>query len=75
MKPGCWDAALSRACFSDGRTFRLAVRLRQRAAAREEAQLGLLARCERCGDQAVQSLLKLSVGDPVPVRTARVVGR
>ena len=48
------------ACFSDGRTFRLAVRLRKRAAAREEAQLGLLARCERCGDQAVQSLLKLS---------------
>ena len=48
------------ACFSDGRTFRLAVRLRQRAAAKEEAQLGLLARCERCGDQAVQSLLKLS---------------
>ena len=48
------------ACFSDGRTFRLAVRLRQRATAGEESQLGLLARCERCGDQAVQSLLKLS---------------
>ena len=48
------------ACFSEGRTFRLAVRLRQRVAADEESQLGLLARCQRCGDQAVQSLLKLS---------------
>ena len=48
------------ACFSEGRTFRLVVRLHQRASSREEAQLGLLARCERCGDQAVQSLMKLS---------------
>ena len=48
------------ACFSEGRTFRLAVRLRQRLCADEETQLGLLARCQRCGDQAVQSLLKLS---------------
>ena len=48
------------ASFSEGRTFRLVVRLRQRLAADEESQLGLLARCERCGDQAVQSLLKLS---------------
>ena len=48
------------ACFSEGRTFRLVVRLRQRMSADEELQLGLLARCERCGDQAVQSLLKLS---------------
>ena len=47
------------ACFSDGRTFRLAVRLTQRAAAYEERQLGLLARCEVCGDQAQQALLKL----------------
>ena len=47
------------ACFSDGRTFRLAVRLTQRAAAHEERQLGFLARCEGCGDQAQQSLLKL----------------
>lgn len=45
--------------FSDGRTFRLAVRLRQRASAHEEGQLGLLARCEACGDQAHQPLLKL----------------
>ena len=36
------------------------MRLRHRASAREEEQLGLLARCERCGDQSVQSLLKLS---------------
>ena len=48
------------ASFSEGRTFRLVVRLRQRLAADEESQLGLLARCERCGDQAVQPLLKLS---------------
>lgn len=48
------------ASFSEGRTFRLAVRLRQRLAADEESQLGLLARCEHCGDQAVQPLLKLS---------------
>ncbi|WP_369813445.1 N2,N2-dimethylguanosine tRNA methyltransferase [Synechococcus sp. MIT S9509] len=48
------------ACFSEGRTFRLAVRLRQRVSADEELQLGLLARCERCGDQAVQPLLRLS---------------
>jgi tRNA (guanine26-N2/guanine27-N2)-dimethyltransferase len=36
------------------------VRLRQRLCADEETRLGLLARCQRCGDQAVQSLLKLS---------------
>ena len=48
------------ACFSDGRTFRLAVSLRQRLSNGEEDQLGLLARCERCGDQTVQPLLKLS---------------
>lgn len=48
------------ACFSDGRTFRLAVRLQRRVGADAEAQLGLLARCEQCGDQAVQPLLKLS---------------
>ena len=48
------------ACFSEGRTFRLVVRLHQRASCGEEAKLGLLARCERCGDQAVQSLIQLS---------------
>nr|WP_244281471.1 N2,N2-dimethylguanosine tRNA methyltransferase [Synechococcus sp. UW105] len=47
------------ACFSDGRTFRLAVRMRRRLADGEEQQLGLLARCARCGAQAVQPLLRL----------------
>ena len=47
------------ACFSDGRTFRLAVQLTQRAAPKEEQQLGFLARCDACGDQAVQMLLRL----------------
>jgi tRNA (guanine26-N2/guanine27-N2)-dimethyltransferase len=45
--------------FSDGRTFRLVVRLRQRLEAREEFQLGLLARCEACGAQASQPMLRL----------------
>jgi tRNA (guanine26-N2/guanine27-N2)-dimethyltransferase len=45
--------------FSDGRTFRTAVRLRRRPATGEERQLGLLAHCHRCGDQQVQSLLDL----------------
>lgn len=46
-------------CFSDGRTFRLAVRLHRRVGADEEINLGVLARCELCGDQAVQPVLKL----------------
>ena len=45
--------------YSDGRTFRTAVRLRQRIRSGEEQQLGFLARCQRCGDQAVQALLDL----------------
>jgi tRNA (guanine26-N2/guanine27-N2)-dimethyltransferase len=45
--------------FSDGRTFRTAVRLERRPQPREEAQLGLLAHCHRCGEQQVQSLLRL----------------
>jgi tRNA (guanine26-N2/guanine27-N2)-dimethyltransferase len=45
--------------FSEGRTFRTAVRLRRQPAAREEEQLGLLAHCHGCGDQQVQSLLRL----------------
>jgi tRNA (guanine26-N2/guanine27-N2)-dimethyltransferase len=44
---------------SDGRTFRTAVRLERRPQAREEAQLGLLAHCHRCGAQQAQSLLHL----------------
>ena len=45
--------------FSDGRTFRVAVRMRQRIRSGEEQQLGFLARCDRCGDQAVQAMLDL----------------
>jgi tRNA (guanine26-N2/guanine27-N2)-dimethyltransferase len=45
--------------FSEGRTFRTAIRLRRRAIAGEEAQLGLLALCHGCGDQQLQSLLRL----------------
>ncbi|MGA1303560.1 MAG: N2,N2-dimethylguanosine tRNA methyltransferase [Cyanobium sp.] len=42
--------------FSDGRTFRTAVRLRRRLVHGEELQLGLSAVCHRCGDQQVQSM-------------------
>jgi tRNA (guanine26-N2/guanine27-N2)-dimethyltransferase len=52
--------------FSEGRTFRTAVRLRRRAAAGEERQLGLLAHCHGCGDQQVQSLLQLRRWAPCP---------
>ncbi len=45
--------------YSDGRTFRVAVRFRQRIRSGEEEQLGFVARCERCGDQAVQAMLHL----------------
>ena len=45
--------------FSEGRTFRLAVRLTRRPTAAEEVHLGLVARCERCGDQQLQAMLRL----------------
>ena len=45
--------------FSDGRTFRLAIRLARQLQPGEEAQLGLLARCGTCGAQQSQSLLRL----------------
>ena len=45
--------------FSEGRTFRTAVRVTRRPAAAQEASLGLLAHCHRCGDQQVQALLRL----------------
>jgi tRNA (guanine26-N2/guanine27-N2)-dimethyltransferase len=45
--------------FSEGRTFRSVVRLRRHPASGEEAQLGLVAHCNGCGDQQVQSLLRL----------------
>ena len=45
--------------FSEGRTFRLAVRLHRQVQPLEEQCLGLVARCERCGAQEFQQLLKL----------------
>lgn len=42
--------------FSDGRTFRTAVRVRRHPVRGEELQLGLLAMCHRCGDQQVQPM-------------------
>jgi tRNA (guanine26-N2/guanine27-N2)-dimethyltransferase len=51
-------------CFSEGRTFRTAVRLHRHPAAAEERQLGLLAHCHRCGDQQVQSLFALRQWEP-----------
>jgi tRNA (guanine26-N2/guanine27-N2)-dimethyltransferase len=50
--------------FSDGRTFRTAVRLRRHPRPGEEAELGLLAFCHRCGDQQVQPLLTLGRWQP-----------
>jgi len=45
--------------FSDGRTFRLAIRLTRQLQFGEESQLGLLARCGTCGAQQRQPLLQL----------------
>ena len=50
--------------FSEGRTFRLAVQLRRHLQPGEEHQLGLIARCERCGAQRVQPMLKLTGWPP-----------
>ncbi|MEO1003718.1 MAG: N2,N2-dimethylguanosine tRNA methyltransferase [Cyanobacteria bacterium J06638_7] len=50
--------------FSEGRTFRTAVRLRRHPAAAEENRLGLLAHCHGCGDQQVQALLGLRQWQP-----------
>ena len=50
--------------FSEGRTFRTAVRVVRLCAPREEEQLGLVALCHRCGDQQVQSLLRLRQWQP-----------
>jgi tRNA (guanine26-N2/guanine27-N2)-dimethyltransferase len=57
-------------CFSEGRTFRTAVRLHRHPAAAEERQLGLLAHCHRCGDQQVQSLFALRQWEPCLCSTA-----
>lgn len=45
--------------FSEGRTFRTAVRVRRHPKPDEESWLGLLAICHGCGDQQVQALLHL----------------
>jgi tRNA (guanine26-N2/guanine27-N2)-dimethyltransferase len=45
--------------FSEGRTFRTAVRLSRSPAPRQEEALGMLAHCHGCGDQQVQGLLRL----------------
>ena len=45
--------------FSEGRTFRTAVRLQRRPRTRQEECLGLIAHCHRCGAQQVQPLLSL----------------
>lgn len=50
--------------FSEGRTFRTAVRLRRRTQAREERWLGLLSHCHRCGDQQAQPLIRLGNWEP-----------
>jgi tRNA (guanine26-N2/guanine27-N2)-dimethyltransferase len=50
--------------FSEGRTFRTAVRLRRHPSRGEEGQLGLLALCHGCGDQQVQPLLSLRQWQP-----------
>ena len=45
--------------FSEGRTFRTAVRLQRRPSPRQEEQLGMLAHCHGCGHQQVQPLIRL----------------
>lgn len=54
--------------FSEGRTFRSAVRLQRHPAPRQEEQLGLLALCHGCGDQQVQPLLRLRQWQPCHCR-------
>jgi tRNA (guanine26-N2/guanine27-N2)-dimethyltransferase len=50
--------------FSEGRTFRSAVRLRRRSEPGEEHHLGMLAHCHGCGDQQVQPLIRLRQWQP-----------
>ncbi len=50
--------------FSEGRTFRTAVRITRSPARGAEEQLGLLAYCHGCGDQQVQPLLSLRQWQP-----------
>ncbi len=57
--------------FSEGRTFRTAVRLRRRPVTGEEGQLGLVAHCHSCGDQQVQGLLRLRGWAPCHCRSGQ----
>lgn len=50
--------------FSEGRTFRTALRITRLPAAAEEGWLGLLGHCHGCGDQQVISLLRLGRWQP-----------
>jgi len=50
--------------FSEGRTFRTALRLRKRPGSEALQQLGMLAHCHGCGDQQVQPLLRLRQWQP-----------
>ena len=59
--------------FSEGRTFRTAIQLRRRPESGEEEQLGLLAHCHSCGEQASQSLLRLRHWPPCACSTPQEV--
>ena len=50
--------------FSEGRTFRICLRLRRQHSTDDESFLGLIARCDGCGAQAVQPLLRLKDWSP-----------
>jgi len=50
--------------FSEGRTFRTGVGVERLPGPGEEAMLGLLAHCHGCGDQQVQSLMRLGRWQP-----------
>jgi tRNA (guanine26-N2/guanine27-N2)-dimethyltransferase len=62
--------------FSEGRTFRTAVRLLRPPLVGEDAHLGMLAHCHGCGDQQVQSLLSLRRWAPCgcPTRSKGLTG-
>lgn len=45
--------------FSDGRTFRICVKIKKEFESQEETNIGFLAKCNQCGDQQSQPLLRL----------------
>ena len=47
------------ACFSDGRTFRIFIRLKKGLVDQEEKKIGFIVRCEVCGAQTSQPLIQL----------------